>query len=491
MRRARCWLLAIVAGLLTFAAPAAAHESRLGANWLMESSMLQQDPRPGWYTPSPTSQSANMAMLGDVYRSKPVSTYRNSDLAFWGRWAYAGHYDGFQIVDLANPSRPRVVTDYDCPGSQHDVSVWGGRLLFVSVETPRSGPGCDSVTQSPGFEGIRIFDVSMPGAPSLIAGVPTDCGSHTHTLVPDLARGRVLLYVASYTASEIAVSPFGNECRRFEDAERTRPAHNKISVVAVPLRDPAAAEVISEPRIPQNSYRSTPGFMGCHDITVFPAIDRAASACMGEGQLWDISDKANPKTIARIHNPNVEFFHSATFSADGERVVFGDEAGGGTQPRCRSTDPMTLGALWFYDVDALDNMDSSTVEPWRSSFKVPRPQDPVAPNTTAGNCTMHNFNVLPLRSRDVLVSSAYAAGTTVVDFTNASRPREIGHLDPQGANTWSSYWYDGEIVTNDSGRGVDVMDISHAAVRGARAQRYSNPQTQDFFVDRSAGEGTE
>jgi hypothetical protein len=418
-------------------------------------------------------------MIGDVYRSKPISTYRNSDLAFWGRLAYAGHYDGFQIVDIANPRKPKVVSDLPCPGSQHDVSVWAGRLLFVSVESPRSGPGCNSVTQAPGFEGIRIFDVSNPKAPSLITGVPTDCGSHTHTLLPDLANDRVLLYIASYTASELAPSAFGNECRRLEPDGSF--AHNKISVVEVPLDSPASAEVVSEPRFPQNSYRGTNGFTGCHDITVFEAIDRAASACMGEGQIWDISDKANPETIARIHNPNVEFFHSATFSADGERVVFGDEAGGGTQPRCRSTDPSTLGALWFYDVDGLDNMDGSSVEPWRSSWKVPRPQDPVAPSTTAGNCTMHNFNVLPLKKRDVLVSSAYAAGTTVVDFTDASRPREVGHLDPQGANTWSSYWYNGNIFTNDSGRGFDVLEVKDKAVNGARHQRFSNPQTQDFL----------
>jgi len=475
MRAGRTWsLAAAIIVVFALAAPAAAHENGLGAGWLTEAG-----DHPGWYWPSTSSRTSNFEMVGSVERTVASSTYRNSDLAFWGRLAYAGHYEGFHIVDVGNPRKPKQVVDFDeCPGSQHDVSVWQN-LLFVSVETPRSSPACDSVTQSPGFEGIRIFDVSNPRSPVLIKGVATDCGSHTHTLVPDPRHRRVLLYVASYTASVIAESEFGNECARFDaDGEI---AHNKISVVEVPLRNPIAAKVVSEPRFPQNDFRDTPGFRGCHDISVFMELKRAASACMGEGQIWDISDPENPETIARIHNPNVEFFHSATFSADGQRVVFGDEAGGGTQPRCRSTDPSTLGALWFYDVDGLDNMDGSSVEPWRSSWKVPRPQDPVAPSTTAGNCTMHNFNVLPLKKRDVLVSSAYAAGTTVVDFTDASRPREIGHLDPQGANTWSSYWYNGNIFTNDSGRGFDVLEVKDKAVNGAKHQRFSNPQTQDFL----------
>jgi hypothetical protein len=200
---------------------------------------------------------------------------------------------------------------------------------------------------------------------------------------------------------------------------------------------------------------------------------------MGEGQIWDISDLENPRTIARVHNPNVEFFHSATFSYDGRRVIFGDEAGGGTQARCRPQDADTLGALWFYDVRDLDVRNGTTVSPWRSSWKVPRhqvkltPEQPLEPN-----CTMHNFNTLPTKKGDVLVSSAYAAGTTMVDFTDIYDPREVGHLDPEGANTWSAYWYNGHIYTNDGGRGVDVIKVDDRATRGTRNLPYSNPQTQ-------------
>jgi hypothetical protein len=473
MRTLRWTTSVLVLAALAFAAPATAHEVGFTGWWMGNAAH-----HPGWYTPSPESQSDNFRMIGSVERTKPVSTYRNSDLAFWGNTAYAGHYEGFQILDVSDPKRPERLVDHPCPGSQHDVSVWRN-LLFVSVETPRTSPACDSVPTTPsggiptpGFEGMRIFDVSNPRSPQLITGVPTDCGSHTHTLVPDLENGRVLLYVASYTSTEYQESQeYGNACLRFD--EDGRRAHNKISVVSVPLNNPARARVVSEPRFPQNDYRNTPGFNGCHDITVYMKIQRAAAACMGEGQIWDISDKAHPRTIARVHNPYVEFFHSATFSWNGKRVVFGDEAGGGTGPRCRAQDPDTLGALWFYDVRDLDVRDGARVEQWRSHWKVPRIQG------DAPNCTMHNFNTLPTMERDVLVSSAYAAGTTMVDFTNPRKPVEVGHLDPHGANTWSAYWYNGHIYTNDGGRGVDVMRVNDRAARGTSMLAWSNPQTQD------------
>ncbi len=468
--RIACRLSLLVAVGLALAAPASAHESASATEWLLGESAHH----PGWYTPSPTSQTPNVKLIGSVERTRFDSTYRNSDLAFWGDLAFAGHYDGFQIVDVSDPENPEQLVDYPCPGSQHDVSVWKD-LLFVSVETPRTSEECTSKPAAPpagtpGFEGMRIFDVSNPREPELIKGVPTDCGSHTHTLVPDAAHGRVLLYVASYTASELQASTYGNACLRVDENGQR---HNKISVVEVPLGDPTAAKVVSEPRFPQNQYRD--GWNGCHDISVYMAIQRAASACMGEGQIWDISDKAHPRTIARVHNPSVEFFHSATFSWDGKTVVYGDEAGGGTQPRCREQDADTLGALWFYDVASLKTTDDTTVDPPLSHFKVPRLQD-------AANCTMHNFNTLPIAGRNVLVSSAYAAGTTVVDFTDPAHPFEVGHHDPHGANTWSAYWYNGHIYTNDGGRGVDVMLLADKARAGAQKLPHSNPQTQDFVL---------
>ncbi|MBA2356877.1 MAG: hypothetical protein H0V84_00440, partial [Actinobacteria bacterium] len=134
--------------------------------------------------------------------SAPNPNTINSDVAFWGKLAFAGNYDGFRVIDISKPTRPVVLANVRCRGPQGDISVWG-TLLFVSIDRPQTSEGCDSVDAKKdeldtAFEGIRIWDVSDPVNPRLVKAVHTDCGSHTHTLVPDLANGRVLLYVSSY-----------------------------------------------------------------------------------------------------------------------------------------------------------------------------------------------------------------------------------------------------------------------------------------------------
>lgn len=449
-----------VVALLATASPVMAHEDH-GGTW----------------DPSPVSQSKNLKIIGSAPKTSTVPTYRNSDLAFWGRTAFAGNYEGFRTIDTSDPENPQVLSDFQCAGSQNDVSVWKG-LMFVSVDAALTSPECGSPRALdadghaiPGFEGIRIFDVHDPADPAYVGAVATDCGSHTHTVVPDKADpSRVLLYAASYPSGELAESAYGNSCTRIGDG------HSKISVVEVPLGDPASASVINEPRFELNDYKGAAGYRGCHDISVFSEIDRAAAACMQEGQIWDISDVENPTTIARVHNPNFDFWHSATFTWDGSTVLFGDEAGGGGSPRCRATDPDTVGAIWIYDVASLDNVDATTQEAPLSHYKISRVQGDTA------RCTMHNFNVLPIAGRYVAVSAAYSGGTTVFDFTDRTNPAEVGHNDPHGANTWSSYWYNGHIFTNDTGRGLDVMLLADQARAEAKRLPHLNPQTQESLI---------
>jgi hypothetical protein len=428
---------------------------------------------PGTYIPSPEGQSANMHLLASAPRTGSITGYRNSDLAFWGRTAYAGNYEGFRVIDISDPESPVTKSDFSCLGSQHDVSVWKN-LLFVSVDTPLTGPECGNTpvaTDATGWEGIRIFDVSNPSAPAYVGAVATDCGSHTHTLVPDAANGRVLLYVSSYPASHLGDTPYGTTCRRL-NPDGTQ-GHSRISVVEVPLAAPATAHVASQPMFEIVDRGGVPGYRGCHDISVYLKIKRAAAACLSEGQIWDISDPVNPKTVARVHNRNIDIWHSASFTWDGKVVLFGDEAGGGGQPRCRTQDPATLGAMWFYNLAALDNLDGTTQEAPLGSFKIPRVQG------DAANCTTHNFNVIPVDGRYIAVSAYYAGGTSVIDFTDPANAKEIGFLDPHGANTWSSYWYNGFIYANDTGRGFDVMLLSDPARAGARKLPHLNPQTQE------------
>jgi hypothetical protein len=248
----------------------------------------------------------------------------------------------------------------------------------------------------------------------------------------------------------------------------------------VPLDDPAGATVSkyfldeeTEPAV-YPLQNTTFTFTACHDISVFTGLGLAAAACMSEGQLWDISDPANPEFLWRYRNEaiqpaKIDLFHSATFSWDGSIVAFGDESGGGGAARC--TEPEDdQGRIWFLDTKTGDE---------RASYKVPR--------SISGVCTMHNFNFIPLRGRNVLVSSAYTAGTTVVDVDKlldgaSEADAEVGYYQPSGGNTWSSYWYNGFIYANDILRGVDTFLLTDRARAGDRKLPYLNPQTQESVI---------
>jgi hypothetical protein len=420
----------------------------------------------------PDQHSRNVKLLSNTARSA-VAT--QSDLAFDGKLAYAGNYLGFRVLDVSDPENPAVISDFRCNGAQSDVSVYRG-LLFQSVDAPQSHGGCDSTSvgitaATPGmFEGIRIFDVSDPANPVHLDSVDTDCGSHTHTLVPDPANDRVLVYVSSYPLGGAALGP---NCVRAEDGG----GHGLVSIVDVPLGDPTNATVSKyflDDDTEWATYFNQFTFRACHDISVFTELKLAAAACLSEGQLWDISDPVNPRFLWRYDNPaikteNVDLFHSATFSWDGEVVAFGDESGGGGAARCVDPDD-EQGRIWFLDTDTGSEL---------GSYKIPRSE--------TGTCTMHNFNFIPLRGRNVLVSSAYTGGTTVVDVDRllagaSAADAEVGFYKPSGGNAWSSYWYNGFIYANDILRGVDIFLLSDEARAGDRKLPHLNPQTQESVI---------
>src|SRR5687768_7781275 len=79
----------------------------------------------------------NLRMTGHAESPPHLAQQMNSDLAFTGNYAVQGNFNGIAIWDMANPSRPTLVTTVDCPASQNDVSVYRN-LLFVSVESNTS-----------------------------------------------------------------------------------------------------------------------------------------------------------------------------------------------------------------------------------------------------------------------------------------------------------------------------------------------------------------
>ena len=409
--------------------------------------------------PATASNSPNMR--SDYSLNDTTSGRTHSDIAFWGHIAVAGNYDGFRVFDT--DTHQQLGPTFLCRGPQNDVSLWehnGRLLLFQSIDTPQSNgetvcsqnrASDTTACGTPCFEGIRIFDLTDPSAPVYLKGVYTQCGSHTHTLIPDPANNRLLIYVSSYPASTgpLCVSP-----------------HAKISIVSVPLDDPQSASVIATPQIDAPPYIG----VGCHDITVFLPIHKAAASCQSEGQIWDISDPANPDTLhplVRVDDPSVNFWHSAEFTWDGQYVVFDDEAQGNF-----TCSPGQPGQIRIYRVSDGHLM---------SQYMIPRPQGSLY-------CSVHNGNLIPVHGRYLLVAAWYYGGTSVIDFTDPTSPHEVAYYDPEGSPTageaWSSYWYNGKIYTNDIRRGQDVYDLLLPSSQYGATFTHLNAQTQEELLPR-------
>lgn len=420
--------------------------------------------------------SRNIKPLANIPSANPKTI--NSDLAFQGNFAYAGNYDGFTIYDIANPKSPKVVTQVLCPGGQNDISV-SGDLLFLSTDSSRSDDSCNSVsqpaTEKSSWEGIKIFDIKDKKNPKYIKSVETACGSHTHTLVPG---GRdIYLYVASYSPSEA-----------FPDCQ---PPHDGISVIKVPKKAPTSAAVVAFPVLFPDGGNpgapTNPGVSkttGCHDITVLPSEDLAAGACMGDGILFDISEPERPRVIDRVQdNVNFAFWHSATFNEDADKVVFTDELGGGGSATCNEATGPNRGADGIYDITGRGDQRKLV---FKGYFKIPRHQ------ADTENCVAHNGSLIPVGGgRDIMVQAWYQGGVSVWDFTDSTSPKEIGYFERGPLTTdklglggsWSAYYYNGHIYSNDITKGLDVLRLDDWRTESAKWVRMDrlNVQSQPEY----------
>jgi hypothetical protein len=445
----------------------------------------------------------NMRMISTTPPAGKVLGATHSDLAFMDHYVIQGNYNGFEIYDISNPVKPAVVQTYLCPASQNDVSVYG-HLLFMSSEATNSRADCgfggvpDPVSAER-VRGIRIFDISDLHNPKLVKSVQTCRGSHTHTVVTQPGdNDNVYIYVSGTAGVRPSEEMPGCENGGIDDPNTAR---FRLEVIKVPLNAPQQAAIVSSPRIfnglpvpPRSQERDkqdqaeraaaqaeraremaargqTPpaapgggrgrgpqgpptGPNQCHDITVYPAVGLAGGACAGLGLLLDIHDAANPVRLDAAADPNMSFWHSATFSNDGTKVLFTDEWGGGSAPRCRATDKKEWGA------DSIFTIENKKLV-FHSYYKMPAAQ------TAQENCVAHNGSLIPIPGREVMVQAWYQGGLSVFDWTDVAHPKEIAFFDRgplyadrlAGAGSWSAYWYNGVIVSSEIQRGLDIYEL--------------------------------
>ena len=416
--------------------------------------------------------------------------FGNSDLAFQGKHLFQGNFYGVSIYDIGDPAKAKLVTSMVCPGGQGDVSVYKN-LLFMSVEMgngrldcgvqgfpvpPPPLPSAGQATQSrmpaaqkDRFRGVRIFDISDITKPKQVAAVQTCRGSHTHTLVTDPNdKNNVYIYVSG--TSNVRSDEELAGCSGEAPDKDPNTALFRIDVIKVPLAAPQEAKIVSSPRVFMDSRTGVVNALTsggshenpkpadtdqCHDITVYSAIGLAAGACSGNGILLDIKDPANPKRVDAVNDPNYSYWHSASFSNDGKKVVFTDEWGGGLGARCRPNDPNKWGA------DAIFHLKDNKLS-FASYYKLPAAQG------DSENCVAHNGSLIPVPGRDIEVQAWYQGGISVMDFTDAEHPVEIayfdrGPIDPKMlvlGGDWSAYWYNGHIYASEIARGLDIFELT-------------------------------
>ncbi|MBW0145354.1 DUF305 domain-containing protein [Sphingomicrobium clamense] len=415
-----------------------------------------------------------------VPRSSPMNFW-NSDMAFADGKLFVGSFHGYNIYDLDDAGVPTLMTSVVCPGGQGDVSIVGD-LLIMSVESNAGRIDCGlqgnaERISDERFRGVRIFDISDLTAPKQVGQVQTCRGSHTHSVVSDGSEdGMILVYNSGAAGVRPEEELPGCVIGLPGDPDTS---YFSIDIIEIPIADPSKSRVLSSPRIFADLETGAPAGLWrggdhgddtqdtsvtnhCHDITAFPDKDIAGGACSGNGILLDISDRRAPKRLDAVVDPGFAYWHSATFNNDGTKVIFTDEWGGGTRPRCRPQDPKNWGANAIYRIEGSELKH-------QGGYKLRAAQDELQ------NCVAHNGSIVPVPGRDIFAQAWYQGGMSISDFTDEGDAVEIAYFDRGpldgkqmvGGGYWSTYWYDGAIYASAMVRGLDVFKLAPSEMMSA------------------------
>ena len=358
-------------------------------------------------------RSANITPIGYSARVVPTSGtgsgFINSDLAFQGKYAYQGTYNGFRVLDVSNPREPRAGPQlhglHHGPGRRRRLQEHPRALVgLAGLRRRRRDAVLRRRARRPGLRGHPHLRHLQPGGADLRprpaarrgrqpGGSPTGCGSHTASAVPDEARGYLYIYNGGSSGT----------C-------------TGIEIIKIKLSDPTDAVTL----------RRADAQRQCHDNTILMGGANSYAVCAGGNGfcVFKFDTTSDPAAEGGIENPTflyskpvsgVSIGHSSMLSYDGKTIVYGHEPGGGTNPRCRTTDTIVDRSLYFFDTETGDQI---------STLLHPRFQ------TQLENCTWHNFNTVPTLGANIGVSGNYQAGIYVVDFTDRTAPKVIAHADP-------------------------------------------------------------
>jgi len=384
---------------------------------------------------------------------------------------------GIRIFDISDISNPKNVANVQtCRGSHtHTLLVdpkdKNNVYVYISgsagVRSPTELAGCSGAAPSkdPNSALFRIEVIKVPLAHPEKAAIVSSPRIFNDLVAPPqhgAASADVAEIAAARASGGFIVNILGNDMV-LPSAFSTHMLDSMVTArggSGAPTAADSAALRAALPAMIAKMIgpRGHTGPTQCHDITVYPGIGYAGGACEGYGMLLDIHDPAHPVRLDAVSDSNFSYWHSATFNNDGTKVLFTDEWGGGSQAKCRSTDPREWGA------DAIFTLSDNKMH-FQSYYKLPAPQ------TSVENCVAHNGSLIPIPGRDIMVQAWYQGGVSVFDWTDATHPVEIAYFDrgPMDSTRmitggyWSAYWYNGKIVGSEIERGLDVFELQPSA----------------------------
>lgn len=348
------------------------------------------------------------------------SIQRDGVAGCWGytapngdRYGLMGTAKGILVVDLRNPTAPRVVEEVDGPTNTpypgiywREMRTHGRYAYIVSEQTNVRG-------------GIMILDLAgLPNSVRYVKSLtPRDGRLNAHTVDIDPATG--LLYLQRYTNLPAS----GSRDQAHHDPEDSLGSYTPTdgSVEIYDLADPENPAYLTT--FNQNIY--------VHDMTARGGYCYIAEGTHNSYSIWDVRNPGQPVKVVRWDVAPGHFAHNIWPSPTGTHVVTTEEIPEGLPAR-----------IW-----QLNGASNPTPV---SQFK-------------QGTGTPHNAIWMGNR----IYLSHYSEGLAAVDVTNPAQPALAGHYDTSTASgpalngCWGVYPFpDGRTVMgSDISKGLFLIQL--------------------------------
>lgn len=326
----------------------------------------------------------------------------------------SGLSGGFFVVDISDPQDPVKLAELT------ELYARDADLLFTPDGTP-------VVALAAGSAGLHLVDVTDPANPTTLA-TEFDVGASVHNLA--VVPNTTLIYNSRSLGD--AVEP---------------------GIDIVDAADPSQPEVVEAWTFPRTAGAKPVATTGCHDITVYPEVDRAYCAGVTQTYILDIADPMAPEVLSTIENPAVTIHHWALPNQDHSILIIGDEFAGAASPAssCLAGQATPAGyasqptaGVWFYDIS-----DPTSPVPLSFLSAPPVPEDAV--------CTAH-FGAL-VGDRPMLAVGWYTAGVLLIDFSDPMSPQLTDWWN-EGHNVWDVRYDNGHLFTGNIDGGMDVLQLT-------------------------------